>query len=565
MKELMKEIGDYWSTRTEGYSEVNEKELLGTQKEAWLTLLKNEFPQKARENLRILDIGTGPGFFPVILAGEGYYVDAVDYTEGMLEKAKENVEKYLGKKKDHVIFYRMDAQALDFQDNTFDVVITRNLTWNLPDPVKAYQEWIRVLRPGGKLLNFDANWYGYLYDEEKRQAYEKDRENVEKESLDDHYLCTDIDRMEEIARQVPLSGKLRPAWDEKVLTDLGVSVKTDTQVWERVWSTEEKLNYGSTPIFMVQAVKKESWGSYTLGDMTIQPGQREQGFLSLGDGEFSLPVAVIRGEKPGKTVLITAGIHPGEYVGIQSAVELAEDLKAEKMSGTVILVKAVSREDFEARKDEIVKNLQVVMGEILCQENMSISYIGEKESVEMVKAQFVSLKKLMGHVADTQPKQQITCTKKNEGFTFKRYDGTECLPVLHDLFDITRDAFLGTELYSDIPYEYFEKLYAAKILKIEGLVIFVAYDQNQKAIGYVLGYPNPDKSIFVAKSSAVMKEYQNNKVYIALLYLGLKYMEDLGYSETLFHFQCEQRKTFRRFPAEYESKEKHYAVFKKEL
>ena len=215
MKELMKEIGDYWSTRTEGYSEVNEKELLGTQKEAWLTLLKNEFPQKARENLRILDIGTGPGFFPVILAGEGYYVDAVDYTEGMLEKAKENVEKYLGKKKDHVIFYRMDAQALDFQDNTFDVVITRNLTWNLPDPVKAYQEWIRVLRPGGKLLNFDANWYGYLYDEEKRQAYEKDRENVEKESLDDHYLCTDIDRMEEIARQVPLSGKLRPGGVQK--------------------------------------------------------------------------------------------------------------------------------------------------------------------------------------------------------------------------------------------------------------------------------------------------------------------------------------------------------------
>ena len=151
MTELMKEIKDYWNTRTEGYSEVNEKELLGTQKEAWLMLLKNKFPQKARESLRILDIGTGPGFFPVILAGEGYYVDAVDYTEGMLEKAKENVEKYLGNKKDHVSFYRMDAQDLDFQDNTFDVVITRNLTWNLPDPVKAYREWIRVLCPGGQL------------------------------------------------------------------------------------------------------------------------------------------------------------------------------------------------------------------------------------------------------------------------------------------------------------------------------------------------------------------------------------------------------------------------------
>ena len=56
------------------------------------------------------------------------------------------------------------------------------------------------------------------------------------------------------------------------------------------------------------------------------------------------------------------------------------------------------------------------MGQILCQENMSISYTGEKESVEMVKTQFVSLKKLMAHMTETDGKQQISCTKKNEGF-----------------------------------------------------------------------------------------------------------------------------------------------------
>ena len=72
--------------------------------------------------------------------------------------------------------------------------------------------------------------------------------------------------------------------------------------------------------------------------------------------------------------------------------------------------------DFEAKKDEIVQNLQLVMGQILCQENMSISYTGEKESVEMVKTQFVSLKKLMAHMTETDGKQQISCTKKNEGF-----------------------------------------------------------------------------------------------------------------------------------------------------
>ena len=31
----------------------------------------------------------------------------------------------------------MDAQALEFPDNTFDVVVSRNLTWNLPDPERA--------------------------------------------------------------------------------------------------------------------------------------------------------------------------------------------------------------------------------------------------------------------------------------------------------------------------------------------------------------------------------------------------------------------------------------------
>ena len=69
-------------------------------------------------------------------------------------------------------FWRMDAQKLDFEDNTFDVVISRNLTWNLEHPDVAYREWVRVLKAGGRLLNFDANWYGYLYEEEQRKAYE---------------------------------------------------------------------------------------------------------------------------------------------------------------------------------------------------------------------------------------------------------------------------------------------------------------------------------------------------------------------------------------------------------
>ena len=52
----------------------------------------------------------------------------------------------------------MDAEKPIFADETFDVVISRNLTWTLPNAEHAYSEWMRVLKTGGILLNFDANY-----------------------------------------------------------------------------------------------------------------------------------------------------------------------------------------------------------------------------------------------------------------------------------------------------------------------------------------------------------------------------------------------------------------------
>ena len=150
----------------------------------------------------------------------------------------------------------MDAQKLDFPDGTFDAVISRNLTWNLEEPQKAYSEWMRVLKEGGRLLNFDANWYHHLFDEEKRREYEADRRQVETLQVEDHYTCTDIDAMEEIARQVPMSRIMRPAWDLEILKDYAAGkVQADEQVWRRVWDQTEKVNYASTPMFLVSAVK----------------------------------------------------------------------------------------------------------------------------------------------------------------------------------------------------------------------------------------------------------------------------------------------------------------------
>ena len=52
----------------------------------------------------------------------------------MLEKAKEKLGKYTKYGRERVTRQRMDAQNLEVADETFDVVISRNLTWNLEKP-----------------------------------------------------------------------------------------------------------------------------------------------------------------------------------------------------------------------------------------------------------------------------------------------------------------------------------------------------------------------------------------------------------------------------------------------
>ncbi len=248
---IYEENKKYWTRRTMGYSRVNEDELLTEQKKKWLNVLLESFPRD-KEAIRVLDMGTGPGFFAIILAEAGFDVTAVDCTESMLKRAKVNAGAY----KDHIRWVLSDAQKLEFTDETFDVIVSRNLTWNLERPELAYKEWLRVLKKGGILLNFDANWYYYLFNENMRQGYEWDRKRVEEMKMKDHYTCTDIDSMEEIARRLPLSRLVRPQWDVSLLKEYNIAgIHVNPDIWKRVWSEEEKVNYGSTPMFSILAIK----------------------------------------------------------------------------------------------------------------------------------------------------------------------------------------------------------------------------------------------------------------------------------------------------------------------
>lgn len=246
---------NYWTGRASGYSEVNQLELATEQRKKWRKCLRGEiakqFPDRAPQELRVLEVGTGPGFFAILLCELGYDVTAIDLTPAMLAEAKKNA----GTLAHRIQWIEMNAEALNFSDENFDVVVSRNLTWNLPHPDAAYAEWARVLKPGGLLLNFDANWYAYLFDEEAQAAYDRDRANSAEQGVGDQNVGENFDVMEDIARHMPLSNIRRPAWDLQQLRVLGLDAEADESVWKRVWSDEEKLNFASTPLFMVSALR----------------------------------------------------------------------------------------------------------------------------------------------------------------------------------------------------------------------------------------------------------------------------------------------------------------------
>ena len=245
----------YWTNRASGYSGVNQEELATDQKRIWGSTISRRiaarFPGRDPGSIRVLDVGTGPGFFAIILAELGYQVTAVDYTASMLEEAKGNA----GALANNIDFRQMNAEELLFDDRSFDVLVTRNVTWNLHDPRKAYSHWTRVLAPGGLLLNFDANWYRYLWDDQAQEGHARDRENLKASDVRDENAGTDVDAMEAIARQTPLSRQARPQWDLSLLAELGIQASADEHIWRQVWTREERINNASTPMFLVEGRK----------------------------------------------------------------------------------------------------------------------------------------------------------------------------------------------------------------------------------------------------------------------------------------------------------------------
>ncbi|MEU5657028.1 methyltransferase domain-containing protein [Streptomyces sp. NPDC047737] len=110
-----------------------------------------------RPGQAVLDVGCGPGTITADIAGlvAPGRVTAVDANGEVLEDAaRVAAERGL----DNVEFATADVHALDFPDDSFDVVHAHQVLQHVGDPVQALREMRRVCRPGGVVAARDSDY-----------------------------------------------------------------------------------------------------------------------------------------------------------------------------------------------------------------------------------------------------------------------------------------------------------------------------------------------------------------------------------------------------------------------
>jgi len=150
---VKRQVAAHWNRRAPSFDEdFGHNIRTPAERAAWDRILDLVLPGRA--GLDALDAGCGTGFLSFELAARGHRITGVDFAPAMLAEAQRKAaECGLA-----VRCEKADAEQLPFSPGSFDLVISRHLLWTLPHPEAAIDEWIRVLRPRGRLIIVDGQF-----------------------------------------------------------------------------------------------------------------------------------------------------------------------------------------------------------------------------------------------------------------------------------------------------------------------------------------------------------------------------------------------------------------------
>ena len=225
--EIEQRVKAYWTQRSHDFGTVRKNELEIDMGKRWQQELEANLPQGKH-----------------LLAQMGHLPQGIDLTPAMLREARAAAQQ----RGLSIPFLEMDAQNLGYGDGTFDVVLSRNLTWTLPEPEQAYAQWFRVLKPGGILLNYDAEYARHV------RSHSTQNCQVAPDSPYGHVGMTQ--ELQQECDNITLEldvGKDRPAWDEGILKEIGFrDVRVDAHLGRRLLGN---LDLTTAPMFGIYATK----------------------------------------------------------------------------------------------------------------------------------------------------------------------------------------------------------------------------------------------------------------------------------------------------------------------
>lgn len=203
---VIKKIEAYWDKRSDSFDADHDTEDL----QAWMEALNNLLGTDQNKN--VLDLGTGTGFLANMTAKLGHSTIGIDISREMMNYAVKHAKTAAS----DAVFMEGSVLDLPFMNETIDFIINSRLIWTLVEPDLAIREWLRILKPGGKIMCFNRMKEGVGLNIGKVNIYED-------EEVDNHLVVKGA-RMEELKELLErnglvevqiqkLSGLTRPGYD----------------------------------------------------------------------------------------------------------------------------------------------------------------------------------------------------------------------------------------------------------------------------------------------------------------------------------------------------------------